>query len=172
MASPCTERGVLLTLSSPTHMITKTIYHNGLPYQDGISSSFGVAGPEGIEVTLPDVLKMPLEDAPPPPPPPFDANLAEYLDEDTLTKLSKEWQDCFDAARSSRKEWEDIFTTGLDLLGIKYEDRTFPWDGACGVTQPMILESAVRFQSKASTRLFPAKGPADVRIFGVQSDEV
>jgi hypothetical protein len=105
------------------------------------------------------------------PAPPHDANLADYLVEEDQKALVSDLQELFDADLSSRSDWEKAYTDGLDLLGIKTEDRDWPWDGACGVAHPMILESAVRFQSKASVRLFPAKGPADVRVFGQQDDE-
>lgn len=99
------------------------------------------------------------------------ANLAEYLDDDQRRELISELKAQLDADKSSRADWERTYTDGLDLLGIKIEDRSFPWPHACGVTHPMILESAVRFQSKASVRLFPAKGPAMVRVFGSQDDD-
>ena len=105
------------------------------------------------------------------PPPAFDANLADYLSEETLSALSNRWEELLESDLLSRKDWEDAYTRGLDLLGIMMVDRNFPWRGACGVTHPMILESAVRFQSKASVRLFPAKGPADARVYGAQTED-
>jgi hypothetical protein len=71
-----------------------------------------------------------------------------------------------DEDAGGRKEWETALTDGMDLLGIKTVDRTIPWAGACGVVHPMILEAAVRFQSKSITRLFPAEGPAQVKVIG------
>lgn len=103
--------------------------------------------------------------------PPHDANLAEFLDEDRLRLLGIRLKELYDSDLESRRDWEDTYRKGLDLLGLKIEDRAEPFAGACGVTHPMILESAVRFQSKASTRLFPAKGPAQVRVWGTQTEE-
>ena len=97
---------------------------------------------------------------------PFDANLAEYLPENTLSSLANDIQFAVDEDRQSRREWEDALTKGLDLLGIKEEERSMPWPGACGVVHPMILEAAVRFQSKTVTRLFPAAGPAQAKVLG------
>lgn len=99
-----------------------------------------------------------------------DANLAEALDEDQRSALVSDLAEGFDADIESREDWSKTYAEGLDYLGIKHDDRDFPWEGACGVTHPMILESAVRFQSKASVRLFPAKGPADVRVWGAQDE--
>jgi hypothetical protein len=97
---------------------------------------------------------------------PFESNLAELLDEQTLGRISADLQFAVQEDRTSRKEWEDALTKGMDLLGIKDEDRQDPWPGACGVVHPMILEAAVRFQSKSITRLFPATGPASAKVLG------
>ena len=143
------------------------------------SANYGTAGgpplmPEAdipIEVLLENETDS-LEEAPPEEymEPPHDANLAEHLSDDTLNTLVTELETCFDSDLESRKEWLDTYVKGLDLLGIKIEDRDTPWPGACGVTHPMILESAVRFQSKASVRLFPGKGPVAVKIYGKQDE--
>ena len=103
---------------------------------------------------------------------PFDANLAEHMEENDRNRIVKDLADALDSDEQSRADWISIYKAGLDLLGIRIEPRNEPWQGSCGVTHPMILESAVRFQSKASVRLFPSKGPAAVRVYGSQSDEV
>jgi hypothetical protein len=97
---------------------------------------------------------------------PFDANLADYLDYQTLQKLASDLRQAVEEDLNSRKEWESALVAGLDLLGIRTEERTIPWPGACGVVHPMILEAAVRFQSKSITRLFPPEGPANVKVVG------
>lgn len=97
---------------------------------------------------------------------PFEDNLAEVMDEQALTRIAMDLQFAIQEDRTSRKEWEDGLVKGMDLLGIKEEERNEPWPGACGVTHPMILEAAVRFQSKSITRLFPATGPATAKVVG------
>ena len=121
-----------------------------------------------IEVLDPEA---PVEDADPVSIP-FDANLAEYLDEHEANVIVKELEEALDSDEQSRADWIRAYKDGLDLLGVKIEERNEPWPCACGVTHPMILESAVRFQSKSSVRLFPAKGPAAVRVYGSQTEEI
>ena len=97
---------------------------------------------------------------------PFDSNLAEYLPENTLMQIANDLRFAIDEDKQSRREWEDALTKGLDLLGIKEESRSTPWPGACGVVHPMLLEAAVRFQSKSVIRMFPATGPAQAKVQG------
>jgi hypothetical protein len=97
---------------------------------------------------------------------PFASNLAEHLDEQTLQQISIDLRTAVEEDRTARKDWEQGLTKGMDLLGIRSDDRNEPWPGACGVVHPMILEAAVRFQSKAITRLFPPEGPAQAKIVG------
>lgn len=97
---------------------------------------------------------------------PFDSNLAETLDDRTLQDIANDIQFAMQEDKTSRRDWEDALTKGMDLLGIKDENRQQPWPGACGVVHPMILEAAVRFQSKSITRLFPAEGPASAKVLG------
>lgn len=104
--------------------------------------------------------------------PSFDANLAEFMDEGDLTSLSSDLMDDFDNDKASRKEWEETYKTGLDLLGIKIEERSEPWDGACGVYHPMLTEAAIRFQSEMISETFPAQGPVKARIIGKADREV
>lgn len=96
----------------------------------------------------------------------FDANLAEYMDDSELATLSSDLIDDFDKDIGDRKEWMQTYVDGLKLLGLKYEDRTEPWQGACGVFHPMLTESVVRFQSEAMTETFPAQGPVKTQIVG------
>jgi hypothetical protein len=97
---------------------------------------------------------------------PFSANLAEILSQNYLQSLANDLRAAVDEDANGRKEWETALTDGMDLLGIKSADRTIPWAGACGVVHPMILEAAVRFQSKSITRLFPSEGPAQAKVIG------
>ena len=96
----------------------------------------------------------------------FDANLAEYMDDSELASLVTDLVDDFDKDVNDRKEWMQTYVDGLKLLGLKYEDRTEPWQGACGVFHPMLTESVVRFQSEAMTETFPAMGPVKTQIVG------
>lgn len=96
----------------------------------------------------------------------FYENLAEYIDEDILQGIGSDLCSAFDADKDSRKEWEESYTKGLDQLGLKVEERTQPWDGACGVFHPMLSEAVIKFQSQAISEIFPAKGPVRTQIVG------
>ena len=86
----------------------------------------------------------------------FDDNLAEIIPEADLESISSEILDDIRTDVSSRKEWERTYKEGLELLGLKIEDRTEPWDGACGVFHPILAESVVKFQSETIIETFPA----------------
>jgi hypothetical protein len=101
----------------------------------------------------------------------FDENLAETLPESVLQTLSSELLADYDADVNSRRDWLDAYVKGLDLLGLKNQDRTEPWAGACGVTHPMLMESAVRFQSDTIVETFPASGPVKTVIIGKETQE-
>jgi hypothetical protein len=96
----------------------------------------------------------------------FDANLADFMDESALGTLGKELVDDFTKDIGDRKDWIQTYVDGLKLLGLKYEDRTEPWQGACGVFHPMLTESVVRFQSEGIMETFPAAGPVKTQILG------
>jgi hypothetical protein len=96
----------------------------------------------------------------------FDANLAEYMEESELQSLASELVDLVDADINSRKDWTEMFVKGLEVLGMKYEERTEPWNGACGVYSPLLTEAAIRFQSEMITETFPAQGPVKTQIIG------
>ena len=101
----------------------------------------------------------------------FDANLAEYLDSSFLQSLGEELVEDFGKDINDRKDWMQTYVDGLKLLGLKYEDRTEPWQGACGVFHPMLTESVVRFQSEGITETFPAAGPVKTVILGKDTRE-
>ena len=103
--------------------------------------------------------------------PNFDDNIAEFMEEAELQLLSSELVGYFNADRESRKDWEETYTKGLDQLGLKIEERTLPWQGACGVFHPLLTESVVRFQAESVTEIFPAKGPVDTKIVGDIDEE-
>ena len=96
----------------------------------------------------------------------FDANLAEFMDDSALVSLGSELVGEFGKDVADRKEWMQTYVDGLKLLGLKYEERTEPWNGACGVFHPMLTESVVRFQSEAVMETFPAAGPVKTKIIG------
>lgn len=98
--------------------------------------------------------------------PGFDANLAEYMDESDLTSLVSDLLDDFNNDKNARKDWESTYIDGLDLLGLKIEERSEPWQGACGVYHPMLTEAAIRFQSEMISETFPAQGPVKAKIIG------
>ena len=102
---------------------------------------------------------------------PFDANLAEYLDDKQLQELSDELIGAVEADTNSRREWADTFVRGLDVLGLKYEERTEPWENACGVYSTVLAEAAIRFQAEAMSETFPAAGPVRTKILGEVSRE-
>jgi hypothetical protein len=97
---------------------------------------------------------------------PFDANLAELMDDSDLSELASDLLADYENDVGSRKDWEQTYTDGIKLLGLKYEERTEPWPGACGVHSPLIAEAAVRFQAEAIMETFPAAGPVKTQIIG------
>jgi hypothetical protein len=98
--------------------------------------------------------------------PEFDDNLAEFMDEGELEKLGSDLVAEVDSDIASRKEWVDMYVRGLEVLGMKYEERTEPWEGACGVFSTLLTEAAVRFQSETIIETFPAQGPVKTQIIG------
>ena len=98
---------------------------------------------------------------------PFDDNLAEYIEDKELTLIAGDLISSFKSDKESRSDWERTYVEGLELLGLKHEDRTTPWDGACGVFHPLLTESVIKFQSQSIQELFPARGPVRTSIVGV-----
>jgi len=101
----------------------------------------------------------------------FDANLAEYLDEGYLAELSGDLIADFEEDLGSRKDWLQTYVDGLELLGLKIEERSEPWEGACGVYHPLLGEALVRFQSETMMSTFPAAGPVKTQIIGKETPE-
>ena len=96
----------------------------------------------------------------------FDANLADVMDEGTLSSIAEDLDDMLTADINSRKDWADTFVKGLEVLGLKYEERTEPWSGSCGVFSPLLAEAAIRFQSETIMETFPSAGPVKTEIMG------
>ena len=103
--------------------------------------------------------------------PGHDANLAEFIDDDELTVMASELVADFQADRESRSDWARAYVKGLDLLGMKVEDRQQPWSGASGVFHPLLTEAVVRFQAQAMGEIFPASGPVRTKIVGKQTPD-
>ena len=96
----------------------------------------------------------------------FNANLADLMSEDDLNVLGGDLISQYQADKDSRSEWEETYVKGLDQLGLKIEERTTPWAGACGVFHPMLSEAVIRFQSQSIAEMFPAQGPVRTKIVG------
>lgn len=103
---------------------------------------------------------------------PHFANLAEYIGEDELKDIASKVIEGFEADKDSRSEWDETLTRGLDLLGLKFEETGTAFDGSCAATHPLIIESAVKFQSKASQELLPAAGPVRTQIIGDPDSQI
>ena len=103
---------------------------------------------------------------------PHFANLAEYLGDDELSDIAERVIEGFEADKDSRSEWDETLTRGLDLLGLKFEETGTAFDGSCAATHPLIIESAVKFQSKASQELLPANGPIRTQIIGDPDSQI
>jgi hypothetical protein len=118
-----------------------------------------IVGMDGLEIDLMEIVAGDKSDD-------FDANLADEMDEGELQKLASDLVEMIDADIGSRKEWVEMYVKGLDVLGMKYEERTEPWLGACGVFSTVLTEAAVRFQSETIIETFPAAGPVKTEIIG------
>ena len=118
-----------------------------------------IVGMDGMEIDLMEIVAGDKSDD-------FDANLAEEMDEGELQKVASDLVELVDSDISGRKEWVEMYVKGLDVLGMKYEERTEPWLGACGVFSTVLTEAAVRFQSETIIETFPAQGPVKTEIVG------
>jgi hypothetical protein len=136
--------------------------------QDEEAIEIEIIDPEAVNISVGDleISMMPGEDEDA-----FDKNLAEDMDEGALSELAGELSGDIDNDKGSRKDWEKAYTEGLKLMGLQYEERTEPWNGACGVFHPMITEAVVRFQSETITEQFPAAGPVRTKILGRETPE-
>ena len=134
------------------------------------SFSFGVEGDDTEHEVGPDgsvtIILADIEEETP-----FDANLAETMSKDDLGTLSTEMLDLVEQDIESRKDWTDTYVKGLEVLGMRYDERTEPWVGACGVYSTVLAEAAIRFQSETIMETFPAAGPVKVEIIGEETPE-
>ena len=144
----------------------------------GIEEEMGMAPPLEIEIEDPESVTIGMGDIEIELTPDaeegdeeFDANLADFMDDSALDSLGGELVGDFDKDINDRKDWIRTYVEGLKLLGLKYEERTEPWAGACGVFHPMLTESVVRFQSEGIMETFPAAGPVKTQILGKDTPE-
>jgi len=130
---------------------------------DGPGIEIAIENPEGVQIGLDGMVidLMPKEEEED-----FNANLAEEMDEGELQKVAGDLLEMVDADINSRKDWVEMYVKGLDVLGMKYEERTEPWLGACGVYSTVLTEAAVKFQSETIIETFPAAGPVKTEIIG------
>jgi len=128
-----------------------------------------IEDPESVTIGMDGmpILEMVQEDEEPE----FDRNLAEDMDESEMQEIASELTSLFDADIAARKDWADTYVEGMKLLGLKIEEKTEPWEGACGVFHPMLTESVVRFQSESIMETFPAAGPVRTTIIGKDTRE-
>jgi len=103
---------------------------------------------------------------------PHNANLSEYIDENELSRFASDLLAEFESDKDSRKDWEDTYIKGLDMLGFKYEDRVQPFEGASGVVHPLLAESVTQFQAQAYKELLPPSGPVRTQVIGMSTPEV
>ena len=150
-----------------TGMMDKGLYQAPMGLADMVDEEpieIEIEDPESIDIHAGDIeiqIKPEKETAET-----FDANLAEYMDDGDLSGLAEELVSDFDKDIMDRRDWIKTYVDGLKLLGLNYEERTEPWQGACGVFHPMLTESVVRFQSEAMMETFPAQGPVKTQIVG------
>jgi len=101
----------------------------------------------------------------------FGGNLAEILEDNALESLSNDLVEAIESDIESRKDWTDTYVKGLDVIGFKYEERTEPWEGACGVNSTVLAEAAIRFQAETMSETFPALGPVKTKILGSETKD-
>jgi hypothetical protein len=152
-----------------TSSIEKSLYAapEGMPM--GPDIEIEIEDPEAVHISM-DGLEIDIESKEPTAED-FDANLADFIDDNVLSAISSDLLDDFEKDQGDRKDWVQTYVDGLKLLGLKYEERTEPWQGACGVFHPMLTESVVRFQAEGIMETFPAAGPVKTQIIGKETHE-
>lgn len=146
-------------------MKTKMAIEKSL-YQAPVGIAIEIDDPELFEVEIPGLeIEIEVEDAD------FFDNLAEVMDEKDLTSLASDLISDFENDIASRKDWIQTYVDGLELLGLKIEDRSEPWDGACGIYHPLLAEALVKFQAETIMSIFPAAGPVKAKILGKETQE-
>jgi len=141
-----------------------------LPVMNGEAPLAGTPLPVEIELELPDGEEMMQEEMPQAPQ--FNENLADFLDDSVLNPLASELVGMYEDDKESRQDWYEAFTKGLDLLGIKSQERTQPFQGASGVDHPILSEAVTQFQAQAYKELLPPGGPVQVQVVGGHNPEI
>ena len=156
-----------------TNSIDKGLYAAPLGIEEDMDMApieIEIEDPEGVRIAMGGI-EIELEPGKEETDEDFDANLADFMDDSALDSLGGELVADFDKDIGDRKDWIRTYVDGLKLLGLKYEERTEPWAGACGVFHPMLTESVVRFQSEGIMETFPAAGPVKTQILGKDTPE-
>jgi hypothetical protein len=138
--------------------------------EEGPEIEIEIEDPESVEIGIDGMPILRIEEAEPSDQD-FDANLAEYMSEDELQSLAGDLIGDFDEDVSSRKDWMQTYVDGIQLLGMNMEERTEPWEGACGVYHPLLSEALVKFQAETIMETFPAAGPVKTTIVGKETQE-
>jgi hypothetical protein len=138
--------------------------------EEGPELEIEIEDPESVEIGIDGMPILRIEEEEPSDED-FDANLAEYMSEDTLQSLASDLVGDFDEDIGSRKDWMQTYVDGIQLLGMKIEERTEPWEGACGVYHPLLSEALVKFQAETIMETFPAAGPVKTQIVGKETQE-
>ena len=146
--------------------IDKAMYAapQGLPDLEGPDIEIEIVNPEDVKINGIDVMpETDTED--------FNANIAEYLPETIMLQIASELLEDFQSDIDSRRDWIQTYVDGLELLGLKIEERSEPWEGACGVYHPVLAEAVIKFQSETIMETFPAAGPVKGEIIGKETQD-
>jgi len=138
--------------------------------EEGPEIEIEIEDPESVEIGIDGMPILRIEEEEPSDKD-FDANLAEYMSEDELQSLASDLVSDFDDDVSSRKDWMQTYVDGIQLLGMNIEERSEPWEGACGVYHPLLSEALVKFQAETIMETFPAAGPVKTSIVGKETQE-
>ena len=142
--------------------VSNVVPMSPVPMEEETEATFELDPDGGVTVDFSNTVEMEAET----PIKEWYTNLAEDLDESTLGEIAEDTYNNYDADKNSRQEWESMFERGFDLLGLKIQESSEPFEGACTAVHPLLIESAVKFQSKASQELFPSAGPIKTQILG------
>ena len=138
--------------------------------EEGPELEIEIEDPESVEIGIDGMPILRIEESEPSDED-FDANLAEYMSDGDLQALASDLVGDFDEDIGSRKDWMQTYVDGIQLLGMKIEERSEPWEGACGVYHPLLSEALVKFQAETIMETFPAAGPVKTQIVGKETQE-